>query len=149
MPTSQATKKKRSNEPTLTIQRVPDVDDQLRDICRDVSQRAFELFEQRDLGDGHDLADWLAAEAELVQRAGAIIDDQEDSVGVHINLANLEVHEVSLFLTNYQIVLRGEVRGKGDTKWLLVQVDLPAGANPDRAKAEFESDGLVVVICKE
>lgn len=36
--------------------------EQLEDKIR---QRAYELYERRGSGDGHDLEDWLAAESEL------------------------------------------------------------------------------------
>ena len=37
------------------------------DTQEQVRRRAFELYEQRGREDGHDLEDWLQAEAELVQ----------------------------------------------------------------------------------
>jgi hypothetical protein len=41
---------------------VADVDERIR-------RRAFELFETRGREDGHDLDDWLEAEAEIMGRA--------------------------------------------------------------------------------
>lgn len=34
-----------------------------------IRQRAYELYEARGRGDGHDLEDWLEAEAEITDRA--------------------------------------------------------------------------------
>ena len=43
------------------------------DIQVQVRRRAFELYEQRGRADGHDLDDWLQAEAELTpQRTKAV-----------------------------------------------------------------------------
>ena len=51
--------------PSVPIKTDPpttDSGDELRDQVR---ARAFQLFEQRGRDDGHDLDDWLQAEAEL------------------------------------------------------------------------------------
>jgi hypothetical protein len=43
------------------------------DIQEQVRRRAFELYEQREREDGHDLDDWLRAESELApQRTKAV-----------------------------------------------------------------------------
>ena len=42
--------------------RVPDEDLELAEAIR---KRAYELYEQRDREDGHDLEDWLQAEEEV------------------------------------------------------------------------------------
>lgn len=44
---------------------MPDVQEQIR-------LRAYELFEQRGRAEGHDLEDWLQAEAEITQRTAKI-----------------------------------------------------------------------------
>lgn len=44
--------------PSVATGSVPGVEQKIR-------QRAYELYETRGRGDGHDLDDWLAAESEL------------------------------------------------------------------------------------
>jgi len=38
-------------------------------VLEQVAQRAYELYEARGREDGHDLEDWLCAEAEITGRA--------------------------------------------------------------------------------
>jgi hypothetical protein len=41
------------------------------DIRERVSQRAFQLYEARGVGDGHDVDDWLQAEREVIRALAA------------------------------------------------------------------------------
>ena len=47
--------------PTQVRKSAPDLQEQIR-------RRAYELYEQRGRGDGHELDDWLQAEAEVTQK---------------------------------------------------------------------------------
>jgi len=38
-------------------------------VLEQIAQRAYELYEARGREDGHDLEDWLCAEAEITSRA--------------------------------------------------------------------------------
>jgi hypothetical protein len=42
-----------------------------RDSAHDIRHRAYELFQERGSEHGHDIEDWLRAEAELRERNGA------------------------------------------------------------------------------
>ena len=151
MPNAQATKKQRVNESTLAILRVDNVLDELQDIMGAIEQRAFELFERRDGVCGQDLADWFAAEEELVYRTPVTIDDQGNRVEVRIGLDGHTVDDVALLLTNQQLILRSDTRGgrgaKG--KWLLVRVDLPIGFSSSSATAAVESGSLLVILRRQ
>jgi hypothetical protein len=148
MSNAQATKKQRVNESTLAILRVDNVLYELQDIMGAIEQRAFELFERRDGVCGQDLADWFAAEEELVYRTPVTIDDQKDRVQVRIGLDAHTADDVVVLLSNQQLVLRSDARGgrgaKG--KWLLVRVDLPVGASLGSATAAIESGSLLVIL---
>ena len=43
-----------------------------KEIQERIRQRAYELYEARGKGDGHDLEDWLQAEAEITEHPRAI-----------------------------------------------------------------------------
>jgi HSP20 family molecular chaperone IbpA len=150
MPTSQATMKKRVTGSAVPIQRVQDDFEELRDILGAVELRAFELFERRDGQCGHDLDDWLAAEAELVYQAPVTIDNQADHVEVRIGLGEVSAQEIALFLTDQKLVVRGEARSQlgSERKWMLVRIDLPVGVNPDTAIAALESGEVTVILRK-
>jgi HSP20 family molecular chaperone IbpA len=150
MPTLQATKKKQLIESIVPIQRVQDAAEQLRDILGAIELRAFELFERRGGECGRDLEDWLAAEAELVYRTSAIINDQADRVEVRIGVEGVSPQTVAVLLTEQKLVVRGEAwceSGPGH-KWMLVRIDLPASVNPDSATAVLESSELAVTLRK-
>ena len=149
MSSAQATKKKTPvNESTPAIQRVPNVFDELHDILGAIQHRAFELFEQRDGEHGRDLADWLEAETELVYKTSVTIEDHADRVEISIGLGDFPVHDVSLLLANDHLAVRAETPDASDArhKWLLVRVDLPAGADPDTADAKVVSGALRVAM---
>jgi len=50
----------------------PDTESQItgevQDLTEQVRQRAYELYELRGRGDGHQLDDWLLAESQLIQK---------------------------------------------------------------------------------
>ena len=61
---------KDSRNPTpITRKRTDETPEQIQDQIR---QKAYELFEARGSGDGHDLDDWLLAEAEVTQKAKSV-----------------------------------------------------------------------------
>jgi len=43
-----------------------------REAQEQIRQRAYELYEARGKGDGHDLEDWLQAEAEIAEHEKAV-----------------------------------------------------------------------------
>jgi Protein of unknown function (DUF2934) len=49
----------------------PQVTREVQDLTEQIRQRAYELYELRDRGDGHELDDWLLAESELIQKREA------------------------------------------------------------------------------
>jgi hypothetical protein len=52
----------RRQTPALAVTKsAPELQEQIR-------RRAYELYEQRGRGDGHDLEDWLQAESEVTQQ---------------------------------------------------------------------------------
>src|SRR5579871_2411810 len=111
MPKPQAAKKQPANESALAILRVDDVLYELQDIMGAIQQRAFELFERRDGECGQDLADWFAAEAELVYATAVTFEDQADRVEVRIDLDGHTADGVALLLSDQQLVLRSNTRG--------------------------------------
>ena len=52
---------------TSTPDTEPQVTIEVQDLTEQIRQRAYELYELRGQGDGHELDDWLRAESELIQ----------------------------------------------------------------------------------
>ena len=46
-------------------------EDTIRVSAHDIRDRAYELFQERGRGHGHDVEDWLVAEGELLQSRNA------------------------------------------------------------------------------
>ena len=42
------------------------------EVQEQIRQRAYELYEARGRGDGHDLEDWIQAEAEITEHEKAV-----------------------------------------------------------------------------
>jgi len=62
--------------PTSTPDTEPQITREARPLTEQIRQRAYELYELRGQGDGHELDDWLLAESELIQKREAT-DSQE------------------------------------------------------------------------
>ena len=56
---------------TSTPDTEPQVTIEVQDLTEQIRQRAYELYELRGQGDGHELDDWLRAESELIQKREA------------------------------------------------------------------------------
>jgi Protein of unknown function (DUF2934) len=48
-------------------QSVTPISDPRPNLDEEIRRRAYELYEQRDRNDGHDMDDWLRAEAEVTR----------------------------------------------------------------------------------
>ena len=57
---------RRQTSTLLFMKSAPDIQDQIR-------RRAYELYEQRGRVDGHELDDWLQAEAEVTQKKAKVV----------------------------------------------------------------------------
>jgi len=58
-------------QPTPTPDTGPQVTREVQDLTEQIRQRAYELYELRGRGDGHELDDWILAESELIQKREA------------------------------------------------------------------------------
>ncbi len=47
----------------------PSTKESFEEVQEQIRRRAYELYEARGKGDGHDLEDWLLAEVEVTQKA--------------------------------------------------------------------------------
>ena len=65
-------------QPTSTPDTEPQVTREVQDLTEQIRQCAYELYELRGRGDGHELDDWLLAESQLIQKREAT-DSQEPS----------------------------------------------------------------------
>jgi Protein of unknown function (DUF2934) len=55
-------------QPTTTLVKAENQTEPTPEILEQIRARAHELFEQRGREEGHDLDDWLQAEAEVTQQ---------------------------------------------------------------------------------
>lgn len=56
-------------KPIRMLNRKPEARSSAEKIQEQIRQKAYELYEQRDREDGHELDDWLKAESEVTRRA--------------------------------------------------------------------------------
>ncbi len=64
--------------PASTPDTEPQITREVQDLAEQIRQRAYELYELRGQGDGHELDDWLLAESEVIQKREAT-DSHEPS----------------------------------------------------------------------
>jgi HSP20 family protein len=146
----------------MSVEKVPSAADrslpvfaEFDDIADKIRERAFSIFRERGLDEGHALDDWLAAERQVCWPASEL-EEEDDKYTVKVALAGFESDEISLTATPTEIIVRAEheSRSKKDdeesvTHWsefrsnkVFRRFDLPAEIDVDAVKANYK-DGML------
>ena len=92
---SQSTKQSATVSDSPKIVDAKTLVDEIEQIYRSVAECAYERFEVRGRDPGHDLEDWLTAEAELLPPVLSKVTEFEDRYTIHA--------EISGFATDFQV----------------------------------------------
>ena len=123
---------------------------------KQIEQRAFQLFEWRGRGDGHDLEDWFAAEKEFLTQVPMEIDEKDNVLHISAELPGFQTEELEINLEPQRITIKGfqkkESQKKSEktfysekrTKQVFRQVSLPLSVVPDKAEAILK-DGVLEI----
>jgi HSP20 family molecular chaperone IbpA len=102
----------------LIIRKIPSVEDrslpvfdELDRLMQAVEHRAYEIFEGRGRGVGHDLDDWLAAEREL---CGPELEVTEDEAGfrLEVPVGDFEQADIEVTATPCELIVRAARDGE-------------------------------------
>ena len=84
--------------------------DELDRLMSAIEVRAYQAFESRGREHGNDLADWFAAEQQVLGTPAADVVTHADRYVVRIGLAGFTDHEISILAAPGDLVLRAETQ---------------------------------------
>lgn len=98
-----------SDEPTQIVEVLPDVNDL-------VASRAFEIFESNGRPSGHDLADWLQAEAEFLHPLHIEVSESPETLTVRADVPGFKESDLHINVEPRQVTITGKREGKQESK---------------------------------
>jgi HSP20 family protein len=119
-----------------------------------IAQRAFEMFDKNGRWFGHDLEDWIRAEAELLHPLHLEIAETDENLNVRAEVPGFTTGELNINVTPSQLTITGkheakEESTKGKTlysercaKEIMRVVDLPAEVDTAKVTATLK-DGVL------
>ncbi len=134
---------------------------ELTEIDRQLSRRAFELFENRGGVVGHDLNDWLQAEKELLWRPCAELTETDTAIRASFALAGLTPKGVEVLAEPDRLTVRADIKHQhrkeeGNVHLcefhqgrLYRSIALPSTIIPEKARGEIKEGMLTVTLPKE
>jgi HSP20 family protein len=146
--------------PVTPVKKVGSLVDELTEIERQLSERAFELFESRGWGRERELDDWLQAEKELLWRPCAELTETAADLRLSFALAGLTPKDVKVQVEPDRLTVRAATKHEhrkeeGDLQFcefhqgsLYRSIALPATVVPEKAKAEMKEGMLTVTLPK-
>jgi HSP20 family molecular chaperone IbpA len=159
-------KTKRATERSETEMRQPvpiQADDALNmfdELSRNISRRAYEIFEARGRQDGYDLDDWLAAQNELLSQVPIAINEQDNRLIVSAEVPGFSDDELRVYVEAQRMLIKGRSRDAntykiGETahyemrsKEIWRSIVLPAEVDPSTARGVLENGLLQMTIAK-
>jgi HSP20 family molecular chaperone IbpA len=92
----------------IPLRRRGSILDELEAIQRQITERAFDIFNRRGAVLGRSLDDWLAAERDVVWRPPVEISEQDDEFLVEAALAGVDAKQPDVQVTPDELLIRSE-----------------------------------------
>ncbi len=83
------------------------IDQQIHDFRHRIAQRAFDLCSQRGWIHGHDLEDWLRAEAEILTPAAIEVVDNGDDYSADVEVPGFREQDLDILCDANRVLIRG------------------------------------------
>ncbi len=128
--------------------------DRIEDLANSIAGRAFEIFDGRGRGDGHDLEDWLRAESEFLHPVHLDIAQSDYDYIVHLEVPGFSAKELEIGVEPHRLTVSGtreasQERASKKTIYkehcvnqIFRTVDLPAEADSSKVTATLK-DGVL------
>jgi len=129
----------------------------IADIHRLIARRAYELFCARGSTDGHDVADWLKAESEILESGPLEISETQDAINAKAKLPGCHAKDIEIHVEPRRLFVSGQREEKTDDKngkqihcerQIFCSVDLPAPIDPEKANANLIDGQLLIELPK-
>jgi HSP20 family protein len=126
----------------------------------DVRRRAFELFEKRGYGLGHEIDDWLQAEHEVFGWPASELAEKNGKYEAQITLPGFKPNEVQVTATPSEIIVHAKTEHEKKTEEANVlwtefgsndvyrRFELPALIDVDKTSATLDNGMLHVIAAK-
>lgn len=85
-------------------------------LMEQVRERAYQIFESRGRGDGHDVEDWFKAETELLEPIPLEITEKDNTVVIRAELPGFKKDELQINLEAGVLTIKGEHREEHEKK---------------------------------
>jgi len=130
--------------------------DRVEKIYEAIARRAFEIFDRNGRWDGHDVADWLQAESEVLHPVHLEVSEAEDAVNVKAEVPGFAAKELDIQVEGNRLTISGkheskEESTKGKTiysercsKEVFRSVDLPTEVESSKVNATLK-DGILSI----
>lgn len=152
---------KRAEEPTsFRPLQLENLFDKMGDIFPSIARRAYELFESNGRIFGHDLDNWLRAEAEILEPVHVEISESDEALKVHAQVPGFTEKELEVKVTPRHLTIAGKrettkeektekkVYSEFRSNQVFRMVHLPAEVDRDKVKAELKNGVLEIELIK-
>jgi len=131
-----------------------DAIDRFQQVFNSIEKRAFEIFNNKGQWFGHDVADWLQAEAEILHPVHLEIAETDEALTVHAEVPGFTADELDIRVEGNRLTISGkhetkEESTKGKTiysercaKEIFRSVDLPSEVDGSKVNATLK-DGVL------
>lgn len=155
----EGTAMKRVEESTKPIKNIS-LFDQMGEIFKALTCRAYDIFESNGRVFGRDLENWLQAERELLHRVPVNVADSDEAFEVRAEVPGFNEKEIELGVESRRLTITGKretkkEEKKGKTLWvesssdqILRVVDLPAEIATDKVTATLRNGVLELTLPK-
>ena len=134
--------------------------EQIEAIKDSIRQRAFDLFQNRNGGNGSHLDDWLQAEQEVVSSPASELVDEEQELRARIALPGFDAKDIQVSAMPDALIIQADAAHTHEEKngnvcfcefsqkKLFRRLDLPVSIDVDKVKASLDKGILVVTAPK-
>jgi len=137
-----------------------DLFERMQQTYNTIARRAFEMFEGRGRGDGHDLEDWFKAESELLHPLHLDMAESDKAVTVHAEVPGFDAKDLEVSLEPHRLTISGKRETNEERKIaktiytehcsneVLRTIDLPADVDSSKVTATLKDGVLELVMPK-
>jgi HSP20 family protein len=132
----------------------------MNELYNKISQRAFSIFEGNGRFDGHDLADWLRAEAEILTPVPLELSETDAELAVRAEVPGFTEQELEIVVEPERLFITGKTERKSEEKKkktlyseissneIFRTVALPVEIDPEKVSAVLKNGVLEVSMYK-
>jgi HSP20 family protein len=128
--------------------------DRIEDLSNSIARRAFEIFDGRGRGHGHDFEDWLRAESEFLHPVHLDIAQSDYAYTVHLEVPGFSAKDIEVGVEPHRLTISGKREANEERKskktiytehclnQIFRAIDLPAEVDSSKVTATLK-DGVL------